>query len=566
MMLTNIPPGLIMILGAALVPLLTHTPRQVFMLGLILLSGLQAWQLEPGVYLSTTIVGLDLTLIRADALTKPFALVFHIAAALGVIFAMSEKCRVSEASGLAYAGAAIAALFAGDFITLFIFWELTAFTSVFLILKGNRPGSMRAAMRYLITQVVSGVILLAGAAMLINQGSGANIGPLDAMTLPGFLILIAFGIKAAFPFLNGWLQDAYPEASISGTVMLSAFTTKLAVFVLAQCFAGLEWLVYIGAVMCAFPVFFAVIENDLRRVLAFSLNNQIGFMVIGIGVGTELALNGTVAHAFAHIIYKSLLFMTMGAVLLRTGTTKASELGGLWRSMPLTTLFCIIGALSISSFPLFSGFVTKSLTISGTIKEGYFWVWMVMIFASAGVLEHSGIKIPYFAFFGHDRGFKVKEAPRNMLIAMALASVLCVVVGIFPSALYGLLPYEVSVNVWEVGHVLAELQLLLFAALAFVFLMVRGLYPPEIDSTVLNTDWFFRKLAPRVIMAIVRPVWGLYVVTVNGLKLLLLDLISFSTGSLNRSSIGAGAMGTSIAAGIFLAVFALLLALRFVFV
>lgn len=563
-MLTNMPPGLLMILGALLVPLLTQTPRQIWMLGLIALSAMQAWQLDPGIHLSLSVLGFDLTLIRADALTKPFALVFHIMAALGVVFAMNANCRVTEAAGLSYAGAAISALFAGDFITLFIYWELTAFTSVFLILKGNTPRSLGAAMRYLITQVTSGVILLAGAALLWHSGKGLLVGPLDATTLPGFLILIAFGIKAAFPFLNGWLQDAYPEASIAGTVMLSAYTTKLAIFVLAQCFAGLEWLVYIGAVMIAFPVFFAVIENDLRRVLAFSLNNQIGFMVIGVGIGTELALNGTVAHAFAHIIYKSLLFMTMGAVLLRTGTTKANELGGLWKSMPLTTLFCLIGAVSISCFPLFSGYVTKSLTIASAIKEGYFWVWMIMIFASAGVLEHSGIKIPYFAFFAHDRGYKVKEAPRNMLIAMGIAAGLSVMIGLFPGLLYGILPYEVTFDVWEIGHVLAEMQLLIFATLAFVFLMVFGLYPPEIDSTVLNTDWFFRRLAPRVIMGIFRPLWAIYSALISGLRSIIMDLLTLLTSTVSRSSIGAGAMGTSLAAGIFLALFALLLALRFI--
>ena len=221
---------------------------------------------------------------------------------------------------------------------------------------------------------------------------------LDATTPAGFCVLLAFGIKAAFPFLNGWLQDAYPEASVTGTVVLSAFTTKLSIYMLALCFSGLTPLIWVGAVMTLFPVFFAVIENDLRRVLAFSLNNQLGFMVVGIGVGTELALNGTVAHAFAHIIYKSLLFMSMGAVLFRTGTAKASELGGLWKQMPLTAIFCIIGAVSISSFPLFSGFVTKSLTIGATAKEGYFLVWMALIFASAGVLEHSGIKFLFRLF------------------------------------------------------------------------------------------------------------------------------------------------------------------------
>lgn len=562
-MLTSLPPGVIMILGALIVPLLINPARQFWMLALIIVSAMHAWGLTPGTHVTASILGLDLTLVRANAFTKPFALIFHIAAALNVIYAMHKPCRVTDASGLAYAGAAIAALFAGDFLTLFIYWELTAVTSVLLILRGESDRRLGAAMRYLLMQVASGVFLLGGAALLWHNGSGLLIQPLDANSLAGGLILLAFGIKAAFPFLNGWLQDAYPEASISGTVILSAFTTKLSIFMLAQCFSGLEWLIYIGAVMTVFPVFFAVIENDLRRVLAFSLNNQLGFMVVGIGVGTELALNGTVSHAFAHIIYKALLFMSMGAVLLRTGTTKASELGGLWRTMPLTMIFCIIGAVSISSFPLFSGFVTKSLTIGSTIQEGYFWVWCALIFASAGVLEHSGIKIPYFAFFGHDRKFKVKEAPRSMLIAMGIAAALCVVIGVFPAPLYALLPFDVTYDVWSAGHVLGELQLLLFATLAFVFLMVRGLYPPEIDSTVLNTDWFLRRFFPRLIMAIWSPIWAVYRAVLNGLLILLRDSIHEIAIMWRRSSLGSGAMSTSLAAGLFLTLFALMLGAKY---
>jgi len=298
-------------------------------------------------------------------------------------------------------------------------------------------------------------------------------------------------------------------------------------------------------------------------VLAFSLNNQLGFMVVGIGVGTDLAINGTVSHAFAHIIYKALLFMTMGAVLLRTGTAKASELGGLWRNMPLTTIFCIIGAVSISSFPLFSGFVTKSLTIGAAAKEGYFWVWMALIFASAGVLEHSGIKIPYFAFFGHDRKFQVKEAPLNMLVAMGIAAGLCVAIGIFPQMLYGLLPYEVTYKVWDAGHVLGELQLLLFAVLAFVILMVRGLYPPEIDSTVLNTDWFIRRAIPRATMAIARPVLTLWFAAVQSAQGLIMQVLHKGEQASRNSGLVSGISTTGAAAGVFLAVFALLMLFRF---
>ena len=556
-------PGLMMILGAALVPVLPNMLRQVWMLMLIAASAYQCWHIDPGVHLTASVIGFDLILVRAEAITRPFALVFHIAAALNVIYAMHEDSRMTAATGLAYAGAAIAALFAGDFITLFIYWELTAFTSVFLILAGRNQRSFAAAMRYLLTQVTSGVILLAGAVVLVGSGSGIAITALSVETLGGALVLLAFAIKAAFPFVNGWLQDAYPEASITGTVILSAFTTKLAIYMLALCFAGTHMLIWFGVVMTLFPVFFAVIENDLRRVLAFSLNNQLGFMVVGIGIGTELALNGTVAHAFAHIIYKSLLFMSMGAVLYRTGTAKASELGGLWKRMPLTTLFCIIGAVSISSFPLFSGFVTKSLTIGSAAYEGYFWVWVALIFASAGVLEHSGIKIPYFAFFGHDRGFKVREAPLNMLIAMGIAAGLCVAIGVAPEGLYALLPYEVTYKVWDAGHVLGELQLLLFAVLAFAFLMLRGLYPPEIDSTVLNTDWLFRKAAPALWRMLANPVMRLWHTVLAIAARQIVGAVERGTHISRNSYLISGTATIGAAAGLFLAVFALLLALRY---
>jgi multicomponent Na+:H+ antiporter subunit D len=293
---------------------------------------------------------------------------------------------------------------------------------------------------------------------------------------------------------------------VTGNVFLSAFTTKLAIYALARGYAGTEMLIWVGAAMTAFPIFYAVIENDLRRVLAYSLNNQLGFMVVGIGIGTELSLNGTVAHAFAHIIYKALLFMSMGAVLYRTGTVKGSELGGLYKSMPWTTGFCIIGAAAISGFPLFSGFVTKSMILTAAAEEGYWFVWAVLLFASAGVFHHSGIKIPYFAFFAHDSGKRVKEAPANMLLAMGLAAALCIYIGVNPAPLYAILPFPVDYVPYTVTHVIASLQLLAFAALAFAILIRYGLYPLETPSTNLDTDWIYRRLLPKWIAGLVRSV------------------------------------------------------------
>jgi multicomponent Na+:H+ antiporter subunit D len=253
-------------------------------------------------------------------------------------------------------------------------------------------------------------------------------------------------------------------------------------------------LVPIGAVMTAFPIFYAVIENDLRRVLAYSLNNQLGFMVVGIGIGTELALNGAVAHAFADIVFKALLFMSMGAVLFRVGTVKGSELGGLYKSMPWTTGFCMIGAASISAFPLFSGFVTKSMVIAAAMEQDRLWLWLVLLFASAGVFHHAGIKIPYFAFFAHDSGKRCKEAPLNMLVAMALAAALCIAIGSLPGIFYDLLPFRAEFRPYTPDHVSAQLQLLFWSALAFTLLIRTGIYPPELLSTNVDFDWFYRRL------------------------------------------------------------------------
>jgi multicomponent Na+:H+ antiporter subunit D len=385
---------------------------------------------------------------------------------------------------------------------LFVFWELTAVTSVFLIWARRTQRAYRAGMRYIVIQLLSGMLLLFGALQQLAATGSLRFEHIGLEAPGGLLIFLAFGIKCAFPLLHNWLQDAYPEATEAGTVFLSAFTTKLAVYALARGFSGTEALIWIGATMTAFPIFYAVIENDLRRVLAYSLNNQLGFMVVGIGIGSELALNGTASHAFSHILYKALLFMSMGAVLYRVGTVNGSELGGLYKSMPWTTGFCIVGAASISAFPLFSGFISKSMILSAAAGEGLLVTCLVLLFASAGVFHHSGIKIPYFAFFAHDSGKRCQEAPPNMLVAMAITAVLCVGIGVYPDPLYAILPFPVDYAPYTGSHVLAQLQLLLFSALAFSVLMRTGIYPPEMRRLNLDSDWFYRRLAPRLAIGV----------------------------------------------------------------
>ncbi|MGI9518309.1 MAG: Na(+)/H(+) antiporter subunit D [Pirellulaceae bacterium] len=506
-MINNLPPGLIMIAGALIIPFLPRV-LQAWMALLLSLTSAVVFLLVPdGTYGTIELFDVTLTTVRIDTLSRCFALVFHIAAIVSSIYALHVRDTIQHVTGMLYAGGAIAACCAGDLITLFVFWELTAISSVFLIWASRNEPAYRAGMRYLIIQVGSGVLLLSGAILhYVDTGSLAFVRLVDPekqqMSTGVLLIFLAFGIKCAFPLMHNWLQDSYPKATVTGTVFLSAFTTKLAVYSLARGFAGTEILIWIGVTMTLFPILFAVIENDLRKVLAYSLNNQLGFMVVGIGIGTELAINGTVAHAFCHIIYKALLFMSMGAVLFRTGTCKATELGGLHKSMPLTTIFCIIGAGSIAGFPLLSGFISKSMIITAAAEEHMLVVWVLLLVASAGVMEHSGIKIPFFAFFAHDSGRRVKEAPWNMLLAMGLASAMCIGLGIGYQYLYNILPYDVHYEPYTVTHVVTQFQLLLFAALAFVVLIKTGVYPEEMASTNLDSDWVYRRLLP----AIIRPV------------------------------------------------------------
>jgi multicomponent Na+:H+ antiporter subunit D len=503
-MMGSLPPAAIFFLGAILVAVSRGKIRSGLMLLVPVLGALNLRALDPDAILTLNVLGYDLIPFQVTGLSMLFGYLFHLAAFLGNLFSIHLKDRehagLQHTSALLYAGSALGAVYAGDLISLFVFWEILALSSAFLIFARGTESSFRAGFRYLVIHVLSGVLLLSGALMRAHEtGSIAfdHIG-LDG-SMASWVILLAFGIKAGFPFLHNWLTDAYPEGTPTGTVFLSAFTTKVAVFALVRSYAGTEVLIYVGVLMTFFPIFFAVIENDLRRVLSYSMINQIGFMVTGVGIGTALALNGTVAHAFADVIFKGLLFMTMGAVLQMTGRINGSDLGGLYKTMPITAGFCIVGAMAISAFPLFSAFITKSMVMAAALEEGYIWVWPFLVFASAGVLEHAGIKIPYFAFFGHDSGIRAQEPPKNMLFAMGIAAILCIVIGSFPGLLYSILPFEAEYHPYDLTHVVTQLQLLFFGVLAVVFMMKKGSYPPEIRAINLDVDWVYRWLGPRLV-------------------------------------------------------------------
>lgn len=488
-----VAPFLVFFLGAALVPFLKGRGLKGLLLVVPILGFWNLLHLGEGLHWSLESFGYTLVLARVDRLSLLFGYIFHLIAFLGLLYSLHVEDPLELGAALAYAGCALGIVFAGDLITLFVFWELLSVASVLLIWARRTKSSLAAGFRYLMVHVAGGLLLMAGIVLQVSETGSAEFGFLGLQGPASLLIFLGMGVNCAWPGIHAWLTDAYPEASVTGTVFLSAFTTKAAVYALARGFPGTPALVWIGAAMTAFPIFYAVIENDLRRVLSYSLINQVGFMVCGIGIGTPLALNGAVSHAFNDILFKALLFMSMGAVLHRTGRINATDLGGLYRTMPLTCIFCMVGAASISAFPLFSGFVSKSMVMEAAALGDMRVVWFVLLFASAGVFHHAGIKIPYFAFFSHDSGLRPKEAPLHMLLAMGLTAGLCVFIGSAPGFLYSLLPHPVEYVPYTQGHVLGQSQLLFYSSLAFTLLILSGIYPAEMRATNLDADWFYRK-------------------------------------------------------------------------
>ena len=482
-------PSLFLLLGI----IFTFVPyfnKKVVLLSFALISFLLSLFLNYEASIDLNFLSFQLQLYRVDFISKTFVIIFTLITLIASIYAINQKSILELRSAYLYVSAAIGAVLSGDLISLFVFWELMAIGSTLVILSNtSNKLSESSGLRYLLIHLLGGVILMVGIIGYASIEKNILFSLLNLDNHFSWLILAGFLINAGAPPFAAWVADAYPEASFSGTVFLSAFTTKTSVYALIRGFAGSEILIYFGLVMIFYGIIYALLENDIRRILAYSIVNQVGFMLVGIGIGTQLSINGAITHAFAHIIYKALLLMSAGSVIYMTQKRRCTDVGGLYRTMPITTICGIIGALAISSFPLTSGFTTKSMIVSGAAYEHLFNVWILLVAASAGVFLHAGIKFPWFVFFQKDSGLRPKEPPKNMLLAMVLLSFLCVLFGIFPNLLYQLLPFDKLYIPYTSDHVIFQLQLLLFAGLAF-FVMLPWL--KRTLTITLDFDWFYR--------------------------------------------------------------------------
>jgi multicomponent Na+:H+ antiporter subunit D len=493
-------PALIMIIGACLLPFFREPFRKPFLILIPLLTFINVLYLSmhPGTYGVLPFLDWDLTFGRVDNYSMLFGFIMALMAIIGTIYGLHVKNVWHHVAAWFYVAGSLGVIYCGDFLVLFLFWEMMAFASTFLIWFNREQGSLAAGYRYLLVHTFGGVLLLLGFVLryqALGDLSFVHMGE-ESTQLYTWLILAGLMLNAAVPPLHSWLPDAYSKATAVGAVFMCAFTTKTAVYTLIRGFAGFEILIILGVVMAIYGIVYAIMENDIRRLLGWEIVSQVGYMVVGVGIGTALAINGACAHAFAHILYKGLLFMGAGAVLHATGVSKFTGLGGLYKKMPNTMIFMIIGGISVSAFPFFSGFVTKSMIIAASFSEHHLVVAFLLTLVSAGTFLVAGLRLPYLLFFSENRCSeetfaKAEDPPWNMQAAMIIAAFFCLLIGSYLPFLYNMLPHSgVAFHPYDTYHLSETLQILAFTALAFYFFHKK--IGPE-ASISLDLDWFYRK-------------------------------------------------------------------------
>jgi multicomponent Na+:H+ antiporter subunit D len=495
-----IHPALILIFGALLLPCIKEPFRKFYLCGVPLLTFVDVLFLNwhPGVHGVVLFMGdWTLTFGRVDKLSMIFGFIMALMAIIGTVYGLHVRDNWQHIAAWFYVAGSLGVIYSGDYLVLFLFWEMMAFASTFLIWLNKDQGALAAGYRYLLVHTFGGVLLLLGFVLRYQATGDLSFIQMDEQNTQLFTWLIMAGLmlNAAVPPLHSWLPDAYSKATVTGAVFMCAFTTKTAVYTLARAFAGFDILIVLGVVMAIYGIVYAMMENDIRKLLGWEIVSQVGYMVAGVGIGTALAINGTCAHAFAHILYKGLLFMAAGAIIHSTGKCKFTELGGLYRKMPKTLFFMVIGGISVSAFPFFSGFVSKSMIISASFESHLLVVGFLLTLVSIGTFLVAGLRLPYLIFFGESRCSEETQAlaadpPWNMHMAMAAAAFLCLLVGSYLPFLYTMLPNpEVAYHPYGSYHLSETLQILAFTALAFIFLKDKLGARPTIS---LDLDWFYR--------------------------------------------------------------------------
>lgn len=476
------PPFLAYLLGALLLPLIPARLRHEWMLLVTIIGLASITLLEPGYngWDISLLPGISLSLLAVEGLSIVVGYAFAGVAVLVVIYAFGRGGLWFQAATLLQIGSGIGIVFAGDFITLFLFWELLALTSLLLIWHGGADAEA-PGYRYLMLHILGGAVLLGAIAMQFAETGSLSISP----AVPGIvslLFLIGIGLNAGIIPFHVWIPDSYPRASIVGSVVLCIFTTKAAVYLLARVLSGSEAVMYMGAIMVVYGIVFALLQDDMRSLLSYHIISQVGYMVAAIGIGTTLALNGGIAHLFNNIVYKTLLFMVVGAIIYQTGRHRLSELGGLRHSMPLTFAASLIASAAIAGFPGLSGYVSKELIVAAAAESGYFTLETLLLIGSIGTFL-SFIKLNYYAFIKEKIDLIARDPPVPMQIAMLMTASACLIYGVYPRILFSILPYPVTHDIFGITHIVE--MIIIFAAVLLNLWVVRSMikkptyHPPD---------------------------------------------------------------------------------------
>ncbi|MDL0140113.1 Na(+)/H(+) antiporter subunit D [Halobacterium salinarum] len=466
---TFVPPFVPVLVAALLVPFLSR--RTGHALGAVASAAVvpYVWLVATGAHLPVKLFGFHAILLNVDPFSTLMGLIFGLIGAAGVVYSYaSDAENIQTAFALGYVGTSLGAVFAGDWLTLIFFWELMAATSTLLVWHYGGK-AVRAGFRYALAHGIGGTLLLAaiiwqfaetGTFLFGSVPGGPETAGLAGSIAP-VLAALGIGVNVGFVGLHAWLPDTYPRPHIAASVFLCVFTTKTGVYGLYRVFPehGNMAVAYMGGAMAVFGAMMALFQNDMRRLLSYHIQSQVGYMVAGVGIGSALAQAGAFAHVFNHILYKGLLFMTAGVIVYRTGEERLPKLGGLAREMPITAGAFTVAALSISGFPGFNGFVSKGIIISAShymhaplVTVGEFTGLQVLLLLGGVGTFMSFIKFGYYAFFHGSYDGTVKDANRGQAAAMVAIAALCLGYGLYPEGLFGILPIDVTTNP-PVGHV-----------------------------------------------------------------------------------------------------------------
>ncbi len=337
----------------------------------------------------------------------------------------------------------------GDIFNLYVFFEIMCISSYALVAFRRKWQSIEASIKYMIVSSLGTSFILLGIALLYGLVGSLNIADLaqklgqvspSAVIVPLALFVTGLGIKIAVVPLHMWMPDAYQAAPSAVAALFSGATATVGIYAMVRvvytlfgAFAIGIMLAALGLVTMVIGALMALAQRDLKRLLAYSGISQVGYVLLGIGLGTVLGIQGGLFHLFNNAIYKTMLFMIAGAIIYRVGTSNMDQLGGLWKNMPVTATLFVVGALAISGVPPFNGFASKWMIYVAGIEAGQPVFTIIALITSALTLAYF-LKALNSIFLGQRPKHlsDVKETPLPMMFPIMLLAVLCVVFGVLP--------------------------------------------------------------------------------------------------------------------------------------